>query len=74
MRQDFRCGCWLIEKAETAMKVFTRNLDRGIWRDLMKKSGMHSIMGAQAREQWDRNLEGDEIPAINEASKHSQYL
>ena len=32
MKQDFRCGGWLLEKTETAMKVITRNLDRGIWR------------------------------------------
>ncbi|QLK60341.1 DUF4942 domain-containing protein [Enterobacteriaceae bacterium Kacie_13] len=73
MRQDFRCGCWLMEKAETAMKVITRNMDRGIWRDLMKKSGMLSIMDAQARERWDRNLEGDEIPAISEANILSTF-
>ena len=34
MKQDFRCGCWLMEKPETAMKAITRNLDRGKWRDL----------------------------------------
>ncbi len=28
MKQDFRCGCWLMEKPETAMKAITRNLDR----------------------------------------------
>ncbi|EGY8943460.1 DUF4942 domain-containing protein [Salmonella enterica] len=68
MKQDFRCGCWLMEKTETAMKAITRNLDRGIWRDLMKKSGMLSLMDAQARDQWYRNLEGDDIPAISEAN------
>ncbi|EHX7008965.1 DUF4942 domain-containing protein [Salmonella enterica subsp. enterica serovar Concord] len=68
MKQDFRCGCWLMEKRETAMKAITRNLDREIWRDLMKKSGMLSIMDAQARDQWYRNLEGDDIPAISEAN------
>ena len=73
MKQDFRCGCWLMEKAETAMKVITRNLDRGIWRDLMKKSGMLSLMDSQARERWDRNLEGDEIPAISEANILSTF-
>lgn len=73
MKQDFRCGCWLMEKTETAMKVITRNLDRGIWRDLMKKSGMLSLMDAQARDQWDRNLEGDEIPAISEANILSTF-
>ncbi|EIZ2108892.1 DUF4942 domain-containing protein [Salmonella enterica] len=68
MKQDSRCGCWLMEKPETAMKAITRNLDRNIWRYLMKKSGMLSIMDAQARDQWYRNLEGDDIPAISEAN------
>ncbi|HHQ6575760.1 TPA: DUF4942 domain-containing protein [Serratia fonticola] len=73
MKQDFRCGCWLMEKAETAMPVITRNLDRDIWRDLMKKSGMLSVMDAQARDQWHRNLEGDNIPAISEANILSTF-
>ncbi|MDA5483297.1 DUF4942 domain-containing protein, partial [Yersinia intermedia] len=51
----------------------TRNLDRGIWRDLMKKSGMLSLMDAQARDQWYRNLEGDNIPAISEANILSTF-
>ncbi|MGP2468013.1 DUF4942 domain-containing protein [Yersinia sp. 2540 StPb PI] len=73
MRQDFRCGCWLMEKAETAMPVITRNLDRDIWRDLMKRSGMLSLMDAQARDQWYRNLEGDNIPTISEESIYSTF-
>ncbi|EIZ2108071.1 DUF4942 domain-containing protein [Salmonella enterica] len=73
MKQDFRCGCWLMEKTETAMKAITRNLDRSIWQDLMKKSGMLSIMDAQARDQWYRNLEGDDIPAISEANILSTF-
>ncbi|EOU3094424.1 DUF4942 domain-containing protein [Yersinia enterocolitica] len=73
MRQDFRCGCWLMEKAETAMKVITCNLDRGIWRDLMKKSGMLSLMDAQARGQLNKNLEGENIPAISEANILSTF-
>ncbi len=47
MKQDFRCGCWLMEKPETAMKAITRNLDREIWRDLMQRSGMLSLMDAR---------------------------
>ena len=66
MKQNFRCGCWLMEKPEVAMKAITRNLDRGIWRDLMKKSGMLSLMDAAAREQWYNSLEMDDIPAISE--------
>ncbi|HCR3451323.1 TPA: DUF4942 domain-containing protein, partial [Citrobacter werkmanii] len=73
MKQDFRCGCWLMEKPQAAMKAITRNLDRGIWRDLMKKSGMLSIMDAQARDQWYRNLEGDDIPVVSEANILSTF-
>lgn len=68
MKQDFRCGCWLLEKKETAMKAITRNLDRSIWRDLMQRSGMLAIMDAQAREQWYNSLEKDDIPEISEAT------
>ncbi|WP_086814145.1 DUF4942 domain-containing protein [Salmonella enterica] len=72
MKQDFRCGYWLMEKPETAMKAITRNLD-SIWRDLMKKSVMLSIMDAQARDQWYRNLESDDIPAITETNILSTF-
>lgn len=73
MKQDFRCGCWLLEKPEAAMKAITRNLDRSIWRDLMKKSGMLSLMDAQAREQWYNSLEKDDIPAVSEANILSTF-
>ncbi|MEX3175511.1 restriction endonuclease subunit M, partial [Serratia quinivorans] len=68
MRQDFRCGCCLMEKAETAMPVITRNLDRDIWRDRMKHSRMPSFKEAQARDQGYKKLEGDNIPALSEAN------
>ncbi|MEI9745549.1 DUF4942 domain-containing protein [Enterobacter ludwigii] len=73
MKQDFRCGCWLMEKPEAAMKAITRNLDRGIWRDLMKKSGMLSLMDAAARDQWYNSLEKDDIPAVSEANILSTF-
>ena len=73
MRQDFRCGCWLMEKTETGMKAIIRNLDRGIWRDLMVKSGMLSLMDGQARDQWYRNLEGDNIPAVTQDNIYSTF-
>ncbi|BBU81045.1 restriction methylase [Escherichia coli] len=68
MKQDFRCGCWLMEKPETAMKAITRNLDREIWRDLMQHSGMLSLMDAQAHDTWYRSLEYDNFPEISEAN------
>ncbi|HFF8440734.1 TPA: DUF4942 domain-containing protein [Serratia marcescens] len=73
MKQDFRCGCWLMEKRETAMKAITCNLDRGIWRDLMNKSGMLALMDAQARDQWYNSLEKDDIPAVSEANILSTF-
>lgn len=73
MRDGYRCGCWLLEKQHTAMKVITSNLDRSIWRDLMKKSGMISLMDAAARDEWDRNLERDDIPVISEENILSTF-
>lgn len=73
MKQNFRCGCWLMEKPETAMKVITRNIDRSIWRDLMKKSGMLSLMDAQAKDQWYNSLEKDDIPEISEENILSTF-
>ncbi|GLH25570.1 restriction methylase [Enterobacter sp. 200527-13] len=66
MKQDFRCSCWLMEKREAAMKAITRNIDRSIWRDLMNQSGMLSLMDAQARDEWYKSLEKDDIPEISE--------
>ncbi|MCW6569697.1 DUF4942 domain-containing protein [Yersinia ruckeri] len=73
MKQDFRCGCWLMEKRDTAMKAITRNLDRSIWRDLMKRSGMLSLMDAQSRDQWYNSLEKEDIPEISEANILSTF-
>ncbi|WP_163363223.1 DUF4942 domain-containing protein [Enterobacter cloacae] len=73
MKQDFRCGCWLMEKPEAAMKAITRNLDRGIWRDLMKRSGMLSLMDATAREQWYNSLEKEDIPVVSEENILSTF-
>ncbi|AIR87085.1 DUF4942 domain-containing protein [Pantoea rwandensis] len=73
MRQDFRCGCWLMENVKTAMSTITCNLDRSIWRDLMQKSGMISLMDALACDQWDKNLEVDDFPEISEANILSTF-
>ncbi|EKS5985902.1 DUF4942 domain-containing protein [Salmonella enterica] len=71
--QQYRYDCLLMEKADKAMKVITRNLDRSIWRDLMKRSGMLSIMDAEARDQWYRSLEGNDIPTISEGNILSTF-
>lgn len=66
MRQGSRYDSWLMEAPDKAIQLITRNIDRSIWRDLMMKSGMLALMDAEAREQWYKNLEEGDLPAINE--------
>ncbi|VDR29221.1 Uncharacterised protein [Raoultella terrigena] len=66
MREGHRYDCWFTEKLVKAMKAMTRNIDRRIWRELMNKSGMLSLMDAQARDEWHKSLDKDDIPAISE--------
>lgn len=73
MKQGHRYDCWLMQKPEEAIPVITRNIDRNLWRDLMLKSGMLSLMDAQARTQWYQNLEGGDLPAISEANIFSTF-
>ena len=73
MRPGYRYGSWLIEQPDAAMKAITCNIDRSIWRDLMKKSGMIALMDAQARDEWYGSLEKDDIPAISEANIISTF-
>lgn len=71
--RQYRYDCWLMEKPETAIKAITRNIDRSIWKDLMQRSGMLSLMDAQARDEWYNSLEKDDIPAISEANILSTF-
>ncbi len=48
------------------MKAITHNIDRSVWRDLMLKSGMISLMDAQTRDEWHKNLDEGELPEISE--------
>ena len=68
MKSGHRYDSWMTEKVDKAMPVVTRNIDRSIWRDLMLKSGMMALMDAQARDQWHKNLEEGELPAISVAN------
>ncbi|WP_154918220.1 DUF4942 domain-containing protein [Klebsiella michiganensis] len=68
MRQGHSYDCWLVQPVDKAMPVITRNIDRSIWRDLMLKSGMLTLMDAEARSQWAKNLEEGDLPAITEAN------
>lgn len=68
MKSGHRYDSWLIEEVDKAMPAITCNIDRNIWRDLMLKSGMMTLMDAQAREQWHKNLEESDLPAISEAN------
>lgn len=73
MRQGHSFDCWLMQPVDKAMPVITRNIDRSIWRDLMLKSGMLTLMDAEARSQWAKNLEGGDLPSITEANILSTF-
>lgn len=73
MKPGHRYDSWLIGTSEKAMPAITRNIDRSIWRDLMLKSGMMALMDAQARDQWHKNLEEGDLPAISEANILSTF-
>ncbi|UCB32250.1 hypothetical protein J9874_02812 [Duffyella gerundensis] len=72
-KSGHRYDSWLTEKADKAMPAVTRNIDSSIWRDLMLKSGMMALMDAQARDQWHKNLEDGDLPAISEANILSTF-
>lgn len=73
MRQGRAFDCWLMQSIDKALPVITRNIDRSIWRDLMLKSGMLTLMDAEARSQWTKDLEDGELPAISEANILSTF-
>ncbi|HGI0856853.1 DUF4942 domain-containing protein [Phytobacter ursingii] len=73
MRQGHSFDCWLVQPIDKAMPVITRNIDRSIWRDLMLKSGMLTLMDAEARSQWAKNLEEGDLPAISQANILSTF-
>lgn len=54
MRPGHRYDCWFTEKPEIAMKAITRSIDRDIWRDLMNKSGMLSLMNGTTA--WKKKI------------------
>ncbi|WP_447214173.1 DUF4942 domain-containing protein [Enterobacter ludwigii] len=73
MKAGHHYDSWLTENADKALPAITRNIDRSIWRDLMLKSGMTALMDAQARDQWLKNLEEGDLPAISEANILSTF-
>lgn len=73
MKPGHRYDSWLTEKADKAMPAVARNIDSSIWRDLMLKSGMMALMDTQARDQWHKNLEEGDLPAISEANILSTF-
>ena len=73
MRQGHSFDCWLVQPVNRAMPVIAHNIDRSIWRDLMLKSGMLTLMDAEARSQWAKSLEEGDLPAISEANILSTF-
>ncbi|CAI1129793.1 TPA: DUF4942 domain-containing protein [Klebsiella pneumoniae] len=73
MKVGHRYDSWMTENTDKALPAITRNIDRSIWRDLMLKSGMMALMDAQARDQWHKNLEEGDLPAISEVNILSTF-
>ncbi|WP_225386703.1 DUF4942 domain-containing protein [Klebsiella variicola] len=73
MKVGHRYDSWMTENTDKALPAITRNIDRSIWRDLMLKSGMMALMDAQALDQWHKNLEEGDLPAISEANILSTF-
>lgn len=73
MKAGHRYDSWLTETVDKAIPAVTRNIDRSIWRDLMLKSGMMALMDAQARDQWHKDLEEGDLPAISEENIISTF-
>lgn len=73
MQQGHRHDCRLTKPVSEAMPAITRSIDCSVWRDLMLKSGMLALMDAQARDQWRKNLEEDDFPAISEENILSTF-
>lgn len=65
MRQGHGYASWLNERVDTAIKAITRNIDRSVWRDLMLKSRMISLMDVQARDESYKNLDEGNLPEIS---------
>ncbi|WP_313683355.1 DUF4942 domain-containing protein [Pantoea sp.] len=73
MKSGHRYDSWLTEDVDKAIPAITLNIDRSIWRDLMLKSGKMALMDAQARDQWHKNLEEGDLPAISEPNILSTF-
>lgn len=73
MRQGHSFDCCLVQPIDKVMPVITHNIDRSIWRDLMLKSGMLTLMDAEARSQWAKNLDEGDLPAISQANILSTF-
>lgn len=68
-----RYGCHLTLEQDKGLAAITRQIDRRLWKDLMNRSGMLSLMDAQARDQWYKSLESKDLPAISEESIYSTF-
>ncbi|MDQ9127452.1 DUF4942 domain-containing protein [Serratia fonticola] len=73
VQSGHRYGCHLTLEQDKGLAAITRQIDRKLWQDLMNRSGMLSLMDAQARDQWYKSLESKDVPAISEESIYSTF-
>ncbi|HFV9291755.1 TPA: DUF4942 domain-containing protein [Serratia fonticola] len=73
VQSGHRYGCHLTLEQDKGLAAITHQIDRTLWKDLMQRSGMLSLMDGQARDQWYRSLESKDLPAISEKSIYSTF-
>lgn len=62
-----------IYNPDRAKDKLRRDLDVAVWRGLMELTGFQNLMDATAREQFSRQLEGDDVPEVTEATVRATF-
>lgn len=73
VQSGHRYGCHLTLEQVKGLAAITHQIDRKLWQDLMNRSGMLSLMDAQACDQWYKSLESKDLPVISEESIYSTF-
>lgn len=62
-----------IHSPDRVREALRRQLDVSVWRGLMQLTGFQNLMDATAREQFERQLQGDDVPEVSEATVRATF-
>lgn len=62
-----------IHDVERSKASLRRSVDRAVWRGLMDLTGFHRLMDTTERERFERQLEGDDVPEVTEATVRATF-